>query len=593
MINYKLKTPFGENLPEIPLDRHPRPQLRRDIWQNLNGEWDFAIYKAGELFGGYKNKIIVPFSPESVLSGVQQTVLPQDMAYYRRTFEFQRVRDVVLLHFGAVDYRCVVYLNGTLVGKHRGGYFPFSFNISDVVKDGENVLEVKVVDPSDTGVQAFGKQKLRRGGIWYTAQSGIWQTVWIEQTVSNLVRGIRFTPDIDHSTITVELDYNEKKEGFMFYIKTEIGELRVSSPGPKLVLDLSGMLRLWSPEEPFLYRAKVVTVSGDSFDTYFAMRKISVEKVGKFTRIMLNNKPYFQKGLLDQGYWCDGLYTAPSDEAMIYDIKTMKSMGFNMLRKHIKIEPLRWYYHCDRLGMLVWQDVVSGGVIRDNGIRREYPGYEKLTGKKKIKKIPTDTEKNYTLLGRENAMGRKEYNRDLVDTVQLLYNNPCIVMWVPFNESWGQFDSAKATETVLSMDNTRLVDSASGWFDQGCGSVNSLHNYRKKPWYPRYGGKKDKRAIVLSECGGLTYSPGAEHVFDTVKKCGYRGFKDADSCTKALVALQKRFKKAIKKNGLCAYVYTQVSDVEEELNGLLSYDRKVVKVDANKIKEANDKLFIE
>ena len=593
MINYKLKTPFGENLPEIPLDRHPRPQLRRDIWQNLNGEWDFAIYKAGELFGGYKNKIIVPFSPESVLSGVQQTVLPQDMAYYRRTFEFQRVRDVVLLHFGAVDYRCVVYLNGTLVGKHRGGYFPFSFNISDVVKDGENVLEVKVVDPSDTGVQAFGKQKLRRGGIWYTAQSGIWQTVWIEQTVSNLVRGIRFTPDVDKSTITVELDYNEKKEGFMFYIKTEIGELRVSSPGPKLVLDLSGMLRLWSPEEPFLYRAKVVTVSGDSFDTYFAMRKISVEKVGKFTRIMLNNKPYFQKGLLDQGYWCDGLYTAPSDEAMIYDIKTMKSMGFNMLRKHIKIEPLRWYYHCDRLGMLVWQDVVSGGVIKDNGIRREYPGYEKLTGQKKIGKIPTDTEKNYTLLGRENASGRKEYNRDLVDTVQLLYNNPCVVMWVPFNESWGQFDSAKATETVLSMDKTRLVDSASGWFDQGCGSVNSLHNYRKKPWYPRYGGNKDKRALVLSECGGLTYSPGAEHVYDTVKKCGYRGFKDADSCTKALVALQKRFKKAIKKNGLCAYVYTQVSDVEEELNGLLSYDRKVVKVDANKIKEANDKLIIE
>ncbi|MBO4538713.1 MAG: glycoside hydrolase family 2, partial [Clostridia bacterium] len=404
---------------------------------------------------------------------------------------------------------------------------------------------------------------------------------------------IRFTPDIDKSTITVELDYNEKKEGFMFYIKTEIGELRVSSPGPKLTLDLTGMLRLWSPEEPFLYHAKVVTVSGDSFDTYFAMRKISVGKVGKFTRIMLNNKPYFQKGLLDQGYWCDGLYTAPSDEAMIYDIKTMKDMGFNMLRKHIKIEPLRWYYHCDRLGMLVWQDVVSGGVIADNGIRREYPGYEKLTGKKKIKKIPSDTEKNYTLLGRENPSGRKEYNRDLVDTVQLLYNNPCVIMWVPFNESWGQFDSAKATETVLSMDQTRLVDSASGWFDQGCGSVNSLHNYRKKPWYPRYGGNKDKRALVLSECGGLTYSPGAEHVFDTLKRCGYRGFKDADSCTKALVALQKRLGKAIKKNGLCAYVYTQVSDVEEELNGLLSYDRKVVKVDANKIKEANDKLIIE
>ena len=592
MINNNLITPFGTDLPKIPLDRYPRPQLRRDIWQNLNGEWDFAIYKQGELFGGYKNKIIVPFSPESALSGVQQTVTPQDMAYYRRTFTFQRVRDVVLLHFGAVDYRCVVYLNGTLVGKHRGGYFPFSFTLSDVVQDGENVLEVKVVDPSDTGVQAYGKQKLKRGGIWYTAQSGIWQTVWIEQTISNLVKGIRFTPDIDKATITVELDYNEKKEGFMFYICTEIGELRFSSPGPKLVLDMSKMMRLWSPESPYLYHAKVVTVSGDSFSTYFAMRKISVEKVGKFSRILLNNQPYFQKGLLDQGYWSDGLYTAPSDEAMIYDIRTMKEMGFNMLRKHIKIEPLRWYYHCDRLGMLVWQDVVSGGVITDNGVRREYPCYEKITGRKKIKKIPSDGPEHYALLGRENMAGRRGYQRDLVDTVNLLYNQPCVVMWVTFNESWGQFDSAQAVDTVMSMDKTRLVDATSGWFDQGVGSVNSLHNYRKKPWYPKYG-KNDKRPIVLSECGGLTYSPGREHVFDSEKVCGYRGFKDADSCTKALVALQGNIKKAIKKKGLCAYVYTQVSDVEEELNGLLSYDRKVVKVNGKDIKEANDNLIIE
>ena len=591
MIN-KLLTPFGENVENIPLDVYPRPQLERDFWQNLNGTWEFGIYGTRELFGGYKSKILVPFSPESILSGVERQVTPEDTAYYRKKFDFRRVRDVVLLHFGAVDYRCAILLNGKLVGKHRGGYFPFALDISDVVKDGENVLEVRVTDPSNTGVQAFGKQSLDRGGIWYTAQSGIWQTVWIEQTVKNFVKEIKLTPDVDRAEMTIELNYAKEREGFMLFLYTDQGELRYSSPSPTMTLDLSGMLFLWTPETPVLYHAKIITVSGGCFKTYFAMRKVSVEKCGKFTRIMLNNRPYFQKGLLDQGYWSDGLYTPPSDEAMIYDIKMMKSMGFNMLRKHIKIEPLRWYYHCDRLGMLVWQDVVSGGEIK-GGRKRVYPLYEKLTGKKRVKKILKDNDgKNYEELGRDNAEGRKEYYSDLTDTVRLLYNSPSVVLWTTFNESWGQFDSVKATEIVKGLDKTRLVDHASGWWDQGVSDVNSLHNYDRRPWYPKYG-KKDKRAVVLSEYGGLTYSPGPDHVFDTEKKCGYRGFKDADSCTDAFVALQKKLKKAIKRKGLCAAVYTQVSDVEEELNGLLSYDRKVVKVNAKKIKEINDTLVIE
>ena len=285
------------------------------------------------------------------------------------------------------------------------------------------------------------------------------------------------------------------------------------------------------------------------------------------------------------------MYTAPSDEALIFDIKTMKNMGFNMLRKHIKIEPLRWYYHCDRLGMLVWQDVVSGGQIK-GGIKCRYPGYEKLTGKKRIKKIPSDTVENYELLGRGNAEGRKEYWSDMIDTVRLLYNSPSVVLWTTFNEAWGQFDAAQAAKEVKKLDKTRLVDHASGWWDQGAGDVNSIHNYERRPWFPKYG-KKDKRALVLSEYGGLTYTPPFEHVYDTEKRCGYRGFKDAASCTDAFVTLQKKIKKAMKKKGLCAAVYTQVSDVEEELNGLVTYDRKVVKVDRNRIKEINDTLVIE
>ena len=591
MIN-KLTTPFGESVGDTPLDVYPRPQLQREFWQNLNGKWDFGIYKTKDLFGGYKEKIVVPFSPESILSGVEKTLLPDETAYYRLKFDFRRVRDVVLLHFDAVDYRCKVYLNNTLIGKHRGGYFPFTFNISNVINDGENVLEVRVTDPSNTGTQAYGKQSLERGGIFYTAQSGIWQTVWIEQTVQNFVKEFKMTPDIDAGTMKIDLEYAKEREGFMFFLYTDQGEMRYSSPSPSMVVDLRNMLYLWSPETPFLYRAKIVTVSGDSFETYFAMRQISADKCGKFTRIMLNNKPYFQKGLLDQGYWSDGLYTPPSDEAMVYDISMMKSMGFNMLRKHIKIEPLRWYYHCDRLGMLVWQDIVNGGELK-GGRKRVYPLYEKLTGKKKVKKILNDSDvNNYDELGRVDEEGRQEYYSDLTDTVRLLYNSPSVVLWTTFNESWGQFDSVKATEMVKELDKTRLVDHASGWWDQGVSDVNSLHNYDKKPHYPKYG-RNDQRAIVLSEYGGLTYSPEPEHIFNTEKRCGYRGFKDAEGCTDAFVALQKQIRKAIKKKGLCASVYTQVSDVEEELNGLITYDRKVVKVNAQKIKEINDTLVIE
>ncbi len=590
MINDKLLTLYGETMGEKPLDVYPRPQLEREYWDNLNGKWEFSVYKTDDLFCGYKEEILVPFSPECPLSGVKRIVTPDDTAYYRKKFNFTRLRDVVMLHFGAVDYKCTVYLNGKLIGKHRGGYFPFSFDVSDVISDGMNELEVEVTDPTDSGHQAYGKQRLERGGIWYTPQSGIWQTVWIEQTVVNFVKNIYITPDVDSGQVTFDLKFSQKEEGFMLFLYLPTGEARYSSPTSHLTISLNEYLRLWSPEDPFLYNARIITVSGDQFKTYFAMRKISVERTGKFPRIMLNGRPYFQKGLLDQGYWSDGMYTPPSDEAMINDIMTMKSMGFNMLRKHIKIEPLRWYYHCDRLGMLVWQDIVSGGQIT-GGIKERYPFYEKITGRKRVKKIPKDTYENYIAYGRWNSAGRKEYQDDLVDTVRLLYNSPAVVMWVTFNEAWGQFDSKIAVGIVRALDKTRLIDHASGWFDQGYGDVNSIHNYNKRPWFPKYR-KNERRALVLSEYGGLTYSPGKDHVFDDEKSCGYRGFKNAKDCTKAFVKLQKKIKKAIKKKGLCACVYTQVSDVEEELNGILSYDRKVLKLDAESVRQINNELVI-
>lgn len=583
----RLITPFGEKLnKELPLNEYPRPQFARKSFQNLNGKWKYAIYRKDEAFGGYQGEIIVPFSPESVLSGVERTVTDNDKLYYYRKFNFNKENERVLLHFGAVDYKCEVKINGNIVGKNRGGYYPFTFDITESVKEGENEIEVEVTDPTEKGTQARGKQTTKRGGIWYTPQSGIWQTVWIEQVPENNIERIKLTPDIDNDEISVELFFNKETAGAGVTVYD--GEKKINSvycENGRIAIKLDSY-ELWSPENPKLYDL-VIKTEKDEVKSYFGMRKFGVGKDEKgISRLMLNNKPYFHNGLLDQGYWSDGLYTAPSDEALIYDIETMKKMGFNMLRKHIKIEPLRWYYHCDRLGMLVWQDMISGGGIYNSAATIVVPAFNMAFGTKAFMK--NDTEKNYKFFSREDEEGRKEYYEDSVRLVEGLYNVVSLAVWVPFNEGWGQFDSVKAYEFYRKLDPTRSIDHASGWHDQGAGDFNSFHIYFTPLVFPKRD-KNDDRPIILSEYGGFSLKvPG--HMFNKEKFFGYRKYYEQEKFNDALFRLLGvKIKKAIKK-GLSATVYTEVSDVEDECNGLLSYDRRIVKTDIEKIRKINEEI---
>jgi len=587
----RLLTPFGEKLnKDLPLNDYPRPQMARDSFINLNGRWQYAILKKDEKLKDYQGEIIVPFSPESILSGVEKIVKDDEALYYGKEFEFRKTNDRVLLHFGAVDYLSKVTLNGKEVGTNRGGYYPFTFDITDEIQDGKNVLEVEVTDPTEKGHQARGKQTTARGGIWYTPQSGIWQTVWIEEVPNNFIARIKLVPDIDKDELKVELFFANliEKATFTVFDKGE-KKAEVESENGVAVIKLSDY-ELWSPENPYLYDL-VIKTETDEVRSYFGMRKFSVGKDEKgVSRMFLNNKPYFQNGLLDQGYWSDGLYTAPSDEALVYDIQTMKDMGFNMLRKHIKIEPLRWYYHCDRLGMIVWQDMISGGT-RENGKYDPravmiYPAINLALGSKKF--YWKDTEKNYKLFSRLDETGRKEYYVDSERMVEHLYNVVSLAVWVPFNEGWGQFDSKKAEPFYRKLDDTRIIDLVSGFHDQGGGDLNSFHIYFTPFFFPKFD-KNDDRPVVLSEYGGYSIMTKG-HVFNSEKLFGYRKYKDSVKYGEAIAKLLSgRVKKAIKR-GLSATVYTEASDVEDECNGLLTYDRKVVKVNVDLIRRANDLL---
>lgn len=585
----RLTTPFGEQMNrELPLNDYPRPQQMRDNWQNLNGRWKYAIRKKGEPLGGYDGEIIVPFSPETILSGVEKSVGPDDVLYYFRTFDCKKINEKVLLHFGAVDYECVVAVNGKTVGGHKGGYLPFTFDITDVVKEKGNTLEVTVTDPTDTGTQARGKQSSKRGGIWYTPQSGIWQTVWIEQAVQNYVRSFRVTPDIDTECIDLSFDFSEEKEEVAVTVLQQGKRVaHKTAKSGKMTVPVDDPV-LWTPEHPFLYDLVVETKSGDRFTSYFGMRKFGLGRDEKgVSRLFLNNKPYFHNGLLDQGYWSDGMYTAPSDEALIFDIQTMKDMGFNMLRKHIKIEPLRWYYHCDRLGMLVWQDMVSGGGIYSPKIMMTYPAINLVLCKKVVNL--SDGEKNYKLFARDDKEGREEYYRDSEGMIDLLYNVVSLSVWVPFNEGWGQFDAAKAAHFYRKLDPTRVIDHASGFHDQKSYDLNSFHIYFTPFRFPR-AFKGDDRPIVLSEYGGFSLRIKG-HSYNKLKFFGYRKYYDAESYAEAM---EKLFKKkvipSIKKRGLAAAVYTEVSDVEDECNGLMTYDRKVLKISVERMKKINEEV---
>ena len=584
----QLLTRWGKELDKTcPLSDYPRPQMARDSFICLNGVWDYAILPTKEAFNGYQGEIVVPFSPETILSGVQRTVTPEDTLYYRKRFSFRRTKARVLLHFGAVDYRCEVKLNGVVLGEHRGGYTPFTFDATTAIIDGENELTLSVTDPSETGSQASGKQTSHRGQIWYTPQSGIWQTVWLEEVPETYIRRLKLTPDIDAGTITVQVFANGAGEaGIKVLSAGETVAEGVTSDGTA-VIPLPAF-NLWSPENPYLYDLSV-TLGEDTVTSYFGMRKFGVgEDENGMSRLMLNNEPYFQNGLLDQGYWSDGMYTAPADEALIYDIKTMKDMGFNMLRKHIKIEPLRWYYHCDRLGMLVWQDMVNGGGRVNQLTAGILPAFHLALRSRRLGNI-SDGEKHYKLFSRSDAAGREEYYDNAADMIDLLYNCVSLCLWVPFNEGWGQFDALKACDFFREKDPTRLIDHASGWHDQGGGDLNSFHIYFTPFFFPMRN-KEDTRVIALTEFGGYSMqTPG--HVFNENKFFGYRKYYDKQKLTDAVAALYlDRLYPLIQKKGLSALVYTEVSDVEDETNGLLTFDREVIKIDPEIMRQINSQM---
>lgn len=554
----ELYTPWGETIDRAcPLPEYPRPQLVRDSYLCLNGLWDYTVQDGEEYTRRRTGKILVPFSPESLLSGCDFQLQSGETLWYERTFTlpegFRRAR--VLLHFGAVDQCSRVLVNDRPAGHHEGGYLPFCLDITELLVSGENRLTVAVTDDAEGGVYAFGKQRYRRGGIWYTATSGIWQTVWLESVPQNYIRSLHVTPlfDAHQVEITVEgegqcmIDLEGKRFTFPAGVPAHVP---VQS------------FRPWSPEHPTLYPFSV-TLGDDTVYSYFAMRKCSVEtdKDG-VRRLFLNGKPYFHNGLLDQGYWPDGLYTAPSDDALVYDIQLAKDMGFNMLRKHIKVECDRWYYHCDRLGMLVWQDMPCGG-------RR----YDPL-----IVSTPLVTgwhldDSWYPLFGRTNVTARKAFLNELRDMVTTLYNHPCIAVWVPFNEGWGQFDSQTAVQVIRSVDKTRTIDPASGWHDQGFGDVRSLHVY-----FQKYRFQPDKlgRATLLSEFGGYVHRVEGHAIGG--KSVGYKTCDAPLSLEYALQALYDEQIRPAIAQGLSAAVYTQLSDVEHELNGLVTYDRSIVKL---------------
>lgn len=586
----RLYTRWGRELNKtLPLNDYPRPQLKRDSFINLNGEWNYAIYDEYKKFGGYQGKIIVPFSPECILSGVEKLVEPTDILYYQRYFNFKRSNHRVLLHFGAVDYECEVTLNNTVIGEHKGGYLPFTFDITPYVLDGENEIKLSVKDPTNTGTQARGKQTFKRGGIWYTPQSGIWQTVWIEEVPRDYIESVKLTPDIDRDEINIEIKYTGSPDDEMAAVVLDYGDVIGAGKftDGKCTIKLN-KYECWSPGNPKLYDLKIVA-GEDQVESYFGMRKFSVGKDENGTpRFMLNNEPYFFNGLLDQGYWSDGMYTAPSDEALIYDIQTMKDLGFNTLRKHIKIEPLRWYYHCDRLGMIVWQDMINGGGEYNFLAIGTMPALAMIFNNKHIGKI-SDGKKHYRYFARRDPAGRDEYFDDSEKMIDLLYNVPSLALWTPFNEAWGQFESEQACKFYREKDPTRLIDHASGWVDHGAGDVNSFHIYFTPFLFPKYN-KNDERPIALTEFGG--YSIQAKgHTYNKTKFFGYRKYYDQSKFDEAVRHLyENRLLPCIKNKGLSALIYTEVSDVEDECNGLLSYDREVIKITPEVMKEINKKI---
>jgi len=573
-------TRWGRDLdPDHPLPAYPRPQLARPdrTWRTLNGRWEYA-FGSEERPPVWDGTIVVPFSPETVLSGVGRQLQPDQWLWYRRPFEppAHDEGDRVLLHFGAVDQSCTVWLNGQEVGAHTGGYLPFTLDVTPAVGAGEQLLEVRVRDLSETAPHARGKQRLDRGTIWYTAQSGIWQTVWVEVVPEQYVDSVWITPHLEqgvlevavsvstgsttrhHATVTVRDSHRVVGEE-----TGPAGEpIRIPIPDP----------HPWTPDDPHLYDLEIALTGGahtDRVTSYAAMRSLGIghDERGR-RRFLLNGAPIWHLGVLDQGYWPDGLLTAPSDEAMVHDIATMKSLGFTMLRKHVKVEPLRWYHHCDRLGMLVWQDMVNGG-----------GRYRHLVADLPARRPVRISDHRHRLFLRADPDARAEFRDEVRRTVALLHNSPCVVAWVPFNEGWGQFDANEIAAEVKALDPTRAVNHVSGWIDQGGGDVKSFHSYLRPFRLPsRLRRRREKRVYALTEYGGYSLRV-AGHDWST-REFGYRHFDSTEELAGGFASLHRDQIEPALDAGLAATAYTQLSDVEDELNGLLTWDREVLKIPA-------------
>lgn len=572
----RIKTEWaGKISPENVWDAYPRPLLQRQRWQNLNGLWDYSITPRNAPRPGQHNgQILVPFPVESSLSGVQQTVGEANVVWYKRTFAVPAdwandpKTTQVLLHFGAVDWKTEVWVNDVKVGSHTGGYTPFHFNITPFLhSSGEQKLVVRVWDPTDQSHQPRGKQVSKPHGIWYTAVTGIWQTVWIEPVAVNHITRIKTIPDIDQQQITVQVFTSETRPGDFAEVKvisdgatvtatravtSEVLQLPVESP------------KLWSPESPHLYDIEVTLFSGgqpvDHAQSYFAMRKFSSARDAQgIMRLQLNNEDYLPLGMLDQGWWPDGLYTAPSDEALLYDIQATKKLGFNLIRKHVKVEPARWYMHCDREGVLVWQDMPSGDRTPIWQMRQYFDGVE-------LQRSP-ESEANY----------RNEWKA----IMDLLHSHPSIVTWIPFNEAWGQFKTVEITEWTQRYDPSRLVIPASGGNHFQTGDLLAIHNYPQ----PRLYLYDATRPTVLSEFGGIGFAmPG--HLWEPDRNWGYVQFNSKEEVTEKYLEYAEELIKLIHA-GFAGAVYTQTTDVEIEVNGLLTYDRKQFKMDVDRVREVN------
>ena len=596
----QLYTRWGKNLDrDHVLEEYPRPLLMREDYQILNGWWDYAFtidYKRPQQ---YEGRILVPFSPETALSGAGRQLKPDEYLWYRRNFDLpgwdrEKGQNRILLHFGAVDQSCEVRINGHKVKRHTGGYLPFEVDISRYAQESANELIVAVKDLSDTSYHSKGKQKLNAGGMFYTAQSGIWQTVWLEKVPETYIKEIKTVPDIEKKIIRIKVSssYSTDKKNVDKLSRNLPIEIKIRKPGlypdpvvkpsqistedmlETAVQAVSGKwieipiesISLWNCETPYLYYFEV-KLGDDRAISYFAMRKFSLEtKVHEeFPRICLNGEVQFQNGVLDQGYWPESLYTPPSDAAMIFDIQEMKKTGFNMVRKHLKIEPQRWYYHCDRLGIVVWQDMVNGGSY--------YKHWFVTYGATLLSWLRIPMRDVYPrLLSREAKAGRLEFIREMKETIRLLGNHPSIAAWVIFNEGWGQFQTEDMTRIVRRLDPNRLIDQASGWFDQGGGDFSSLHNY----FFKLFIRPERERASVLSEFGGYSYrEPG--HCAKE-KLYGYGICKNKKDLEKRFLERWQGVRNLIPQ-GLSASIYTQWTDVEEEVNGVFTYDREVRKIE--------------